>query len=53
MTRTESIIAVKDVQKSSEFYQNLLNCQSRHGGETFEILTDGDVVILCLHKTFP
>lgn len=50
MPRTEPIIAVQNVQKSSEFYQNLLNCQSQHGGETFEILTDNDVVILCLHK---
>ncbi len=50
MVRTEIIIAVKDVPKSSEFYQSLLNCKSGHGGETFEILTHGHVVILCLHK---
>ena len=50
MTRTETIIAVKDVQNSSKFYQNLLNCKSEHGGKMFEILTDGSVVILCLHK---
>lgn len=50
MTRTEPIIAVQNVQKSSEFHQNLVNCQSQHGGETFEILTDDGVVLLCLHK---
>jgi len=50
MVRTETIIAVRNVSKSSEFYQKLLNCSSAHGGETFEILKDGDTVILCLHK---
>ncbi len=50
MVRTEPIIAVKDVQKSSKFYQNLLNCKSEHGGETFEILSSDNAVILCLHK---
>ncbi|HAE67261.1 MULTISPECIES: glyoxalase [Sphingobacterium] len=50
MTRTEPIIAVKSVSKSSLFYQKLLGCTSQHGGETFEILTDNGTVILCLHK---
>jgi hypothetical protein len=50
MTRTEPIIAVKNVSKSSLFYQRLLGCTSQHGGETFEILTDNGTVILCLHK---
>lgn len=51
MLRTEVIIGVKDVEKSSRWYQDLLNCKSRHGGDTFEILTDkDDTVILCLHK---
>ena len=50
MVRTEPIIAVKNVPTSSRFYQNLLGCTSTHGGETFEILEDNGVVILCLHK---
>ncbi|MCP1250895.1 MULTISPECIES: VOC family protein [Elizabethkingia] len=50
MVRTETIIAVKNVSASSAFYQKLLECNSAHGGETFEILKDGDTVILCLHK---
>jgi len=50
MVRTETIIAVKNVSESSEFYRNLLDCQSEHGGETFEILTNEDAVVLCLHK---
>jgi hypothetical protein len=51
MTRTETIIAVKNVVESSKWYQQLLDCNSSHGGNTFEMLTDSDdTVILCLHK---
>ena len=50
MVRTETIIAVKNVSESSVFYQKLLGCSSAHSGDTFEILKDGDTVILCLHK---
>ena len=51
MIRTELIIGVNDVLKSSKWYQDLLGCTSTHGGHTFEILADHDgTVILCLHK---
>jgi len=51
MIRTEPIIAVDNVGKSSIWYQALLDCKSNHGGDTFEILADQDgTVILCLHK---
>jgi hypothetical protein len=51
MTRAETIIGVNDVQGSSIWYQALLECRSSHGGDTFEILTNSeDVVVLCLHK---
>ena len=51
MTRTEIIIGVENVQKSSKWYQELLNCKSNHGGDTFEILADqDDTIILSLHK---
>ncbi|CAM3465534.1 VOC family protein [Sphingobacterium prati] len=50
MVRTETIIAVESVPASSSFYQKLLGCDSAHGGETFEILTVDNHVILCLHK---
>ncbi|MGI9552951.1 MAG: VOC family protein [Aurantibacter sp.] len=51
MIRTEPIIGVKDVEKSSKWYQDLLGCRSNHGGDTFEVLVDkDDTVILCLHK---
>lgn len=50
MVKTETIIAVKNVQQSSAFYQGLLDCKSEHGGKIFEILTSEGTVILCLHK---
>jgi catechol 2,3-dioxygenase-like lactoylglutathione lyase family enzyme len=50
MTRLETIIAVKDVAKSSKWYQDLLNLESNHGGDTFEMLADKNGnIILCLH----
>lgn len=48
--KLETIIAVKNISKSSRFYQQLLGCKSGHGGETFEILTSENEVVLCLHK---
>jgi len=51
MIKNEPIIGVSDVKKSSEWYQNLLDCNSSHGGSTFEMLTDNNgEVFLCLHK---
>ncbi len=51
MIRTETIIGVDNVEKSSIWYQNLLGCKSHHSGDKFEILADqDDTVILCLHK---
>jgi len=51
MIRIEPIIGVRDVEKSSKWYQQLLSCKSNHGGNAFEILADQDgTVILCLHK---
>ena len=49
MVKTETIIAVKNVRESSLFYQQLLECKSEHGGDTFEILTSNGDVVLCLH----
>jgi hypothetical protein len=51
MTRLETIIAVKDVAKSSKWYQDLLNLKSNHGGDSFDMLAnENGTVILCLHR---
>jgi len=38
MTKTDPIIAVKDVQASSKWYQAVFGCRSMHGGDEFDIL---------------
>lgn len=52
MIKADPIIAVKDVEASSKWYQALLDCKRAHGGEgRFAVLTDeDDSVLLCLHK---
>ncbi len=51
MIKCDPIIGVLNVEKSSEWYQKLLDCNSSHGGNAFEILTDNNgEIFLCLHK---
>ena len=51
MIKVEPIIAVQDVEKSSNWYQEILGAKSSHGGDEFEILTNAEnQTILCLHK---
>ncbi len=49
--KVDPIIAVKDVEKSSIWYQTVFDCSSMHGGNEFDILISkkGDI-LLCLHK---
>lgn len=50
MIKLDPIIAVKDVEASSKWYQSLFGWRSDHDGDEFAVLTttDGDVT-LCLH----
>lgn len=51
MTKTDPIIAVKDVEASSKWYQTIFGCRSLHGGKEFDILvSEDDEVLICLHK---
>lgn len=51
MIKTDPIIAVNNVKKSTEWYQVLLECKSIHNGEKFGILmADNNEVIICLHQ---
>jgi len=51
MIKSEPIIGVMDVEKSAVWYRKLLDCNSSHGGSTFEMLADNTgVIFLCLHK---
>ncbi len=51
MLTTEIVIAVKEVRASAVWYEQLLDCRSSHGGDTFEILrNEAGAVVLCLHR---
>ena len=51
MTKIDPIIAVKDVEASSRWYQSVFDCKSMHGGKEFDILvSENDEVLICLHK---
>ena len=45
----QPLIAVRDVQASSVWYQHLLGCQSGHGGKEYERLLYQGQLILQLH----
>lgn len=51
MTKLDPIIAVKDVEASSRWYQSVFGCRSMHGGKEFDILvSENDEILICLHK---
>lgn len=42
----QPLIAVRDVERSSQWYQKLLGCQSGHGGKQYEqLMLDGRMVM--------
>jgi catechol 2,3-dioxygenase-like lactoylglutathione lyase family enzyme len=44
--RPQPLISVTDVERSSRFYQELLGCESGHGGAAYErLLVDGELVL--------
>lgn len=51
MTELDPIIAVKDVNASSQWYERIFALKRVHGGDSFSVLVSGDnKIILCLHK---
>lgn len=51
MTRLDPIIAVKDVDASSKWYQKIFGFKNNHGGDHFAVLaSDDNEIIICLHK---
>ena len=51
MTRLDPIIAVKNIEASSKWYQKIFEFRNNHGGDHFSVLvSDDDEIILCLHK---
>jgi catechol 2,3-dioxygenase-like lactoylglutathione lyase family enzyme len=47
--RPQPLIAVHNVEASSRWYQQLLGCQSAHGGPNYERLVASNVLVLQLH----
>lgn len=47
--RPQPLIAVTDVEASSRWYQQLLGCQSGHGGSQYERLVSNGTLVLQLH----
>ena len=51
MTKIDPIIAVKDVEASSKWYQQIFGFKSQGGHEYFAVLvSEADEILLCLHK---
>jgi len=51
MIRVDPIIAVKDVDSSSNWYEEVFGFKRNHGGDNFSVLlSEDDEIILCLHK---
>ena len=49
--KIDPIIAVRDIESSSKWYQSVFNCRSMHGGKEFDILVaEDDEVLICLHQ---
>lgn len=46
----QPLIAVTDVEASSQWYQRLLGCESGHGGAEYERLVSEGRLILQLHR---
>lgn len=47
--RPQPLICVRDVEASSRWYQQVLGCQSAHGGPHYERLTASGKLVLQLH----
>ena len=51
MTKLDPIIAVKNVESSSKWYQSVFGFRSLHGGNEFDVLvSEKDEILICLHK---
>ena len=51
MIKIDPIIAVKDVEASSEWYEQVFGFERKYGGKDhFAVLLSNDQVVLCLHK---
>ena len=50
LPQPQTLLAVRDVEASSRWYQTLLDLRSDHGGPHYERLLAGDTLVLQLHN---
>ncbi len=51
MTRLDPIIAVKNIEASSMWYEKIFGLSNEHGGDHFSVLISEDnEITICLHK---
>lgn len=48
--RPQPLICVTDVERSSRWYQALLDCESGHGGDEYERLVRDGALVMQLHR---
>ena len=48
--KPQPLIAVHDVSSSRKWYKNVLGLSSGHGGDEYERMMHGDLMVLQLHK---
>jgi catechol 2,3-dioxygenase-like lactoylglutathione lyase family enzyme len=48
--RPQPLISVTDVPRSSRWYQQVLGCESGHGGDEYERLLHDGTLVLQLHR---
>jgi catechol 2,3-dioxygenase-like lactoylglutathione lyase family enzyme len=48
--RPQPMVALADVEAGSRWFQNVLGLRSAHGGTEYEMLMDGDGLVLQLHQ---
>ncbi len=48
--RTITMLYAQDVEATAQWYQDFLGLRSGHGGPEFDMLMDGDTLLLQLHE---
>lgn len=50
MIKAQPMMVVHDVEKASQWFQEVLGLHSGHGGNEYEMLMDGNVMVAQLHR---
>ena len=50
MMRPQPMIVTRDISTCSKWFQDVLGLSSGHGGDEYEMLMDGDVMVAQLHR---